>query len=106
MEKLTIDGVEVTRWRERSDRDGGMVIVTLIPAGNGEYFAHREWRGHGIRHLGGVQFMPSESERTVAQNEARAFYGAMTQSDIRRRVALAREQNEVQGEPLPVRLRS
>ena len=95
MDKLTIDGEEVIRFRLRSDEDGGLVLVTMVPDGNGEYFEHREWIGHGIFQDGvNPPVRPNKRQRDAAQNEARTRYAAMTESDIRERVNRARQQSE------------
>ena len=87
MKKVTLaDGTECTRFLERADQDGGLVLVHMVPDGNGGWFAHRHWIGHGIR----AGRPPNSAERRAGQDAARQAFEQMDIAEIGRRAAMAR----------------
>jgi putative hemolysin len=89
---LTIDGVEVTQDLIEHEEDGGQVIVTSLPDGS-EY---REWIGWGFRSEapGGPLVAPNAEQKAQGMAAAANVYNSMSNAEIRRRMAKARQPNQ------------
>lgn len=42
MKAVSTENGECIQYIERCT-DGGLIVATLVPTGNGEYFSHRHW---------------------------------------------------------------
>lgn len=101
-----IDGETVTLVAVSNDEDGGVVTETYVPDGSGGHFVYRAWRGRGIRNeardrgrvvqLGDDKRPAAEvrAEKAASQQEAIAVFDGLTEQDVARYAARAKEQKE------------
>lgn len=76
-----VDGKDVYLLMEKNDEDGGIITCTLVPNDDGTVYAHRAWRGAGIK--------ATAEDKAWAHSEAIDVFTKLTAVEIKSKADLA-----------------
>ena len=74
MKQVKVDGQTLHVFAERNDEDGGIITNTLVPAGDGTYYNHRAWVGHGVE--------GTPAQKAAAQERALADFHTLSEAEL------------------------